>query len=226
MPNRYVREDAIESEAVNAISWTAEVFWRRLINRVDDFGRYTANPALLRASLFPLRLAKVTEAEVDKLLGECESVGLLFTYTIGSKRFLVMNKWEQGRAKESKHPSPPDDVCKRMQTYVYTRKRLQTDVPDSDSDPDTDANSGSRFQPPTRDELNLEAAKVGLPDTEVDKFVSYYSANGWKVGRNPMKSWPHALAGWAARWRERGGVVVSQSETPEQREKRILKECL
>jgi hypothetical protein len=60
-----------------------------------------------------------------------------------------------------------------------------------------------RFQPPTREELDLEAAKIGLPATEVDKFVAYYGSNGWKVGKSPMKSWPHALAGWAARWRER-----------------------
>lgn len=51
----------------------------------------------------------------------------------------------------------------------------------------------------------MEAAKVGLPGTEVDKFIAYYGANGWKVGKNTMKSWPHALAGWAARWRERDG---------------------
>lgn len=67
------------------------------------------------------------------------------------------------------------------------------------------AQSARRFQPPTRDELNLEAAKIGLPDVEVDKFVGHYGANGWKVGKNPMKSWSHALVGWAARWRENHG---------------------
>lgn len=66
-----------------------------------------------------------------------------------------------------------------------------------------------RFVPPSREELDLEAAKVGLPPNEVDAFVGYYGANGWKVGRNPMKSWPHALAGWAARWRERNGHLSS-----------------
>jgi hypothetical protein len=60
-----------------------------------------------------------------------------------------------------------------------------------------------RFVPPTREELNLEAAKIGLPGTEVDKFVAYYASNGWRVGKVPMKSWPHALTGWASRWRER-----------------------
>lgn len=64
--------------------------------------------------------------------------------------------------------------------------------------------SAPRFTPPTREELDLEAAKIGLPPNEVDAFVGYYGANGWRVGRNPMRSWQHALSGWAARWRERG----------------------
>lgn len=61
----------------------------------------------------------------------------------------------------------------------------------------------ARFLPPTRDELNLEAAKIGLPGIEVDKFVNHYASNGWRVGKVPMKSWPHALASWAVRWKER-----------------------
>jgi hypothetical protein len=68
---------------------------------------------------------------------------------------------------------------------------------------DTASPPASRFVPPTREQLDLEAAKIGLSETEVTKFVSYYGSNGWKVGKVPMKSWPHALAGWAARWRER-----------------------
>lgn len=66
-----------------------------------------------------------------------------------------------------------------------------------------------RFIPPSREELNLEAAKLGLPDAEVDRFVAYYGSNGWRVGKNPMKSWPHALAGWAARWRNPHGHGIS-----------------
>ena len=53
-----------------------------------------------------------------------------------------------------------------------------------------------RFAPPSREELDLAAAKIGLAATEVDKFVSYYGSNGWRVGRNPMKSWAHALTRW------------------------------
>lgn len=139
MPNRYVREDAIESEAVNRLGWLAEVFWRRLINRVDDFGRLTANRELLRASIFPLHLNKVSGADVGKLLLECEHAGLLSTWKgEDGKDYLAMHKWEKGRAKESKYPAPPASVAERLRTYVYKCAHPPAHVPDSDSDPDTD----------------------------------------------------------------------------------------
>jgi hypothetical protein len=56
-----------------------------------------------------------------------------------------------------------------------------------------------RFQKPTVEELTAEAIKIGLPITEVDKFHNYYESNGWKVGKNSMKSWPAALRNWLSR---------------------------
>lgn len=119
MPNRYIREAAIESEAVNSVSWHAEVFYRRLLNRVDDFGRFSANTSLLRASIFPLQLNKVSETDIERLLNECEQSGLIFRYSDGGKVFLIVNKWEQGRAKKSQYPDPPLNIRKLMQTFVY-----------------------------------------------------------------------------------------------------------
>lgn len=145
MPNRYIRESAIESEAVNRLSWQGEVFYRRLLNRADDFGRFTANLALLRASLFPLQLDKVSDKDVSRLLKEAEESGLLATYGVDGKAYLVIAKWEQGRAKESRYPQPPDDVCKRLQTYVYTCKHTSAYVPDSDSDTDSDSDSDNAW---------------------------------------------------------------------------------
>ena len=122
MPNRYIRESAIESESVNSLSWMGEIFYRRLLNRADDFGRFTANTALLRASIFPLQLDRVRETDISRLLVECEQSGLLFQYAADGKATLVLNRWEQGRAKESKYPTPPTSVYERMKTYVYMSK--------------------------------------------------------------------------------------------------------
>ena len=64
-----------------------------------------------------------------------------------------------------------------------------------------------RFQKPTAEELTAEAIKIGLPLPEVDKFLNYYESNGWKVGKNPMKSWSAAMKGWLSRLGEASGLV-------------------
>ena len=65
----------------------------------------------------------------------------------------------------------------------------------------------TRFQKPTLEQLNTKADFIGLSTTEVDKFWNYYESNGWKVGKNPMKSWPAALQNWLSRVRELPGLV-------------------
>jgi hypothetical protein len=153
MPNRYIRESAIESEAISSLSWEAEVFLRRLFNRVDDYGRISASTQILRASLFPLQLDRVSEKKVEGLLVDLEKAGLIGIYQVDSKKFLQVAKWEQGRAKASRYPAPPADICKHLQTYVYgceqmladanIGKHMFTNAPDSDSDTDSDTDTDS-----------------------------------------------------------------------------------
>lgn len=59
-----------------------------------------------------------------------------------------------------------------------------------------------RFVRPTIEELKLQGAKIGLPDLECEKFLSFYESKGWKVGKNPMVSWTHALSGWKINWQK------------------------
>jgi len=53
-----------------------------------------------------------------------------------------------------------------------------------------------RTQKPTIEAIKLQAAKIGLAETEAEKFFDFYESNGWRVGKNPMKSWSAALSNW------------------------------
>lgn len=69
MPVRLVREGILTSESVDQLSDQAEIFYRRLMSVVDDFGLYHGNPKLLRAACYPLRLDRVSDADVVLLSG-------------------------------------------------------------------------------------------------------------------------------------------------------------
>jgi len=55
------------------------------------------------------------------------------------------------------------------------------------------------FKIPSREEILLHAAKCGLAEVEALKFEAYYASNGWRVGKNLMKSWHYSMAGWKLR---------------------------
>jgi hypothetical protein len=60
-----------------------------------------------------------------------------------------------------------------------------------------------KFKKPTLEEVKLTAAKIGLPDSEASHFLNFYESKGWFVGRNPMKSWSHALSNWKVNYESR-----------------------
>ena len=108
-----------------------------------------------------------------------------------------------GRPKKQAKPTEQKPTENRPVNLVETVRVTDREDKRREDREEKTEEKRSRFVPPTRDELNLESAKIGLPSIEVDKFVNHYASKGWKVGTAPMKSWPHALANWAVRWRER-----------------------
>ncbi len=54
----------------------------------------------------------------------------------------------------------------------------------------------TRFQIPTLEEVRAYIQAQGYP-VDPERWHAYYSANGWKVGKNPMKDWQAAVRTWA-----------------------------
>ena len=46
-----------------------------------------------------------------------------------------------------------------------------------------------RFVPPSLDECKSYFVEKNSTHDEAAKFFNYYESNGWKVGKNKMKSW-------------------------------------
>ena len=52
--------------------------------------------------------------------------------------------------------------------------------------------------PPTLDDIQSYITEKNLC-VSAERFYSYYESNGWRVGKNSMKSWKAALHSWNAR---------------------------
>jgi hypothetical protein len=109
MPNRIIREGINDSERVDRLSPEAEVFYRRLMSAVDDFGRFDARPVVISAKCFPLR--RENPNRISKWLAEC-CIGpnpLIVVYEVRGRRYLELQDFrQQVRSKNSKYPAPAD----------------------------------------------------------------------------------------------------------------------
>jgi len=52
-----------------------------------------------------------------------------------------------------------------------------------------------RFTPPTLEEVK-NYCKERNNNVDAERFIDYYTSNGWKVGKNNMKDWKAAIRTW------------------------------
>ena len=52
-----------------------------------------------------------------------------------------------------------------------------------------------RFSPPTLDDVTAYCQERNN-GVDPQRFIDYYTANGWKVGKNPMKDWKATVRTW------------------------------
>lgn len=109
MPIRMLR-DWTDSEKMNKLSVHAERFFVRLIMKVDDYGCFYANTALLKANCYPLLLDAVREADISRWMAECQKAGLIVIYEAGSKKYLQIKDFKQRLDKaKAKFPLPSEN---------------------------------------------------------------------------------------------------------------------
>jgi hypothetical protein len=117
MPNRLLRPEILTSHKVNRLTESAELFYRRLMSVVDDFGRYYADCLILRAACYPLRTHEITCEQMQTYVGACEQAGLISVYEVENKLYLELLNLGSPRAKSSKFPAR-ENICSHVQTYV------------------------------------------------------------------------------------------------------------
>lgn len=112
MPDRIIRAGCLDSERLDALSESTENFYKRLLNIVDDYGRFEYDALIILSRTYPRRINRITPEMVDNWLKECSKgpEPLVTLYTIGRKRFLQVNDFRQRERSPSKCPPPPGVV--------------------------------------------------------------------------------------------------------------------
>lgn len=97
-----------------------------------------------------------------------------------------------------------DNPIVKQSNVEYSRVKKQKESPKGEK------KTASRFSAPTVDEVRAYAQEKGY-NIDPEHFVDYYTSNGWRVGRNPMKDWRATVRTWASRDRAQSPVQGTQS---------------
>lgn len=103
------------------------------------------------------------------------------------KKRLYRGKQEEDKARTLSSQCPPDV---RQEIEIEKEKELELDIVGT-----AVPKQPKRFKPPSVDEVRAYCReRKNMVDAE--KFIDYYTSNGWKVGKNSMKDWKAAVRTW------------------------------
>lgn len=99
----------------------------------------------------------------------------------------------------------PNETHKNQSTKYKVQSTKYTDSIESieiDASASPSPRALKRFSPPGLEEIEAYFAEKGGTAAQAERFRDFYESNGWKVGKNPMKSWKAAASGWMSRDKE------------------------
>lgn len=230
MPTRILRDGILTSERVNLLDWEAEVFYRRLLSVGDDFGLFDARPAILRPSLYPLKLDQMRETNIQRCLNDCSAAGLVRLYEVKGKQYGVIVNYGQRIRKESKprYPVTPEvaELFSDFPQFVELRGDSRRSAADCGEPPPLAAKAKAETKDQEKTETNilsgshcveqfprcseevhrfmaalLEAPKGDELARCAESFFDDFAARGWKDSRGiPLADWKPAARKYARSW--------------------------
>ena len=203
MPNRIIKESICSSEKLAALSDFEFRLWVGLITQADDAGRGDARPAIIKGHIFPFR-ERLSIKDIDAALQELAAKGCVALYKVDGKPYFLFPGWvkhQRVRDCKPKFPEPPENGA--LDTFAADCGELPQVAADcgynsiqSESIPNTkEGVRAARFTPPTVGEVRDYCRERGNT-VDAERFVDFYAAKGWMVGKNRMKDWKAAVRTW------------------------------
>ena len=143
-------------------------------------------------------------------------------------------KGKTARENGSKGGRPKKNSGSKTQSVILANPEITQPKPKQElrtinNKPITNTKKG--FSKPTITELvDAFAGKVTDSGHQAGLFLCHYESNGWKVGKNSMKSWQHAVTNWITRSKQNGTgqqfgqKAVSKSERRDDAARAYLEE--
>lgn len=135
----------------------------------------------------------LSKSQVRTAITHLKNTGEITTKIARKNLLITIGNWSIYQSNEDETcekiaPTSHDDSTDRRKKERKNKNILNIDTTNIN-------NTTYYFVQPTLQEVRDYIAEKGL-SVDAETFYNYYEANGWKVGRNKMKSWKSSLSYW------------------------------
>jgi len=169
---RLLSKVIILSRKLNQISEGSENLYYRLLATCDDFGRFHADPIIIKGQLYTLK--KITPAIIEKRLSELVKIGLIKLYEDNGEKYLEITKFDNHQIFRSDY--------NRKSDYPVPAKYIRGDV--------TKSNEAERSQTRSPSNSNSTVQYINSnsnadSQNEIQKhFDAFYEAYPRKIAKD------------------------------------------
>jgi hypothetical protein len=184
------------SEWLCVLSAESQLSWVKFLCYVKGFG--SCGSVSKRSPLTLSRIFGLGEEHVRKMLAAAEADGAIRTegdaWRVTNWVTYQGNDAERMRNKRRKVTESEPDVRERSEVFTNVQ-----DVRVEKEKEKENKRKTTSFQKPAPEEIDSYFLEIGSSRSESEKFQDFYSSNGWKVGRNPMRDWKATARNWHRR---------------------------
>ena len=224
MPNRLLKEGIRTSKKINSLSDFEFRTWAYLITYVDDYGRGSADPELLKGFVFPRR-KEVREQDIRKALAALERTGSILLYDVAGEPYFCFPNWSEHQriqTKKSKYPAPADCDMSRWLTVIHGDPPPESNPnpnPESESNPKEGGGEPQAASPPVVSIPLNDGTEYPVSQEQCQEWAGVYPAvdviqqlremREWCINNPAKRKTPKGLRGFITRWlakeQDRGG---------------------
>ena len=214
---RNIKPSLFKNELLGDADPLLTILFEGLWCLADREGRLENRPKRIKAEIFPYR----SLSDFNGYLTELARLGFIDIYEVAGVSIIqvinfLKHQSPHNTEKASELPENPNKsaICTECVSVSLNNESItvkESLIPDSFNlipEPIRKA----RFAKPTLTDLFDEfVGRVTNPQKESEAFFNYYESNGWKVGKNPMKSWKHAVTNWINRGKQNAKPAFAEN---------------
>ena len=214
---RTIKPEFFRHEGLQDLGAEPMLVFAGLWTQCDSQGRFIWAPRQLKLDILPFM-----PFDMAQVLVKLEAAGFVKRYTANGKTYGVVPTFKDHQRLSGKEATEgvkyPDPICEqqgsdgeatgkqqgsdgeRQESQERERERerevsIGDKPPENIPPPPEEEKPRKKFIPPTHEEV--EAYCQERKNTvHAEKFISHYTSNGWRVGKNRMVDWKAAVRTW------------------------------